>query len=81
MVKAESEVHEALHKFRIKGNREFFQGQQDEIINILDVVQLVNIILGSVPPGSEIDAGDINNDDIINVLDIVTIVNLILGII
>ena len=52
---------------------------QDEIINILDVVQLVNIILGNVPPGSEIDAGDMNNDGIINVLDIILVVNIILN--
>jgi len=52
---------------------------QDEIINILDVVQLVNIILGNVPPGSEIGAGDMNDDDIINVLDIILIVNIILS--
>ncbi len=51
----------------------------DAIINILDIVQLVNIILGNVPPGSEIDAGDMNNDDIINVLDIILIVNIILN--
>ena len=52
---------------------------QDEIINILDIVQLVNIILGNVPPGSEIDAGDMNNDEIINVLDIILVVNVILN--
>ena len=52
---------------------------QDEIINILDIVQLVNIILGNVPPGSEVNAGDLNDDEIINVLDIILIVNIILN--
>ena len=52
---------------------------QDEIINILDIVQLVNIILGNIPSDSSIDAGDMNNDDIINVLDIILIVNIILN--
>ena len=52
---------------------------QDEMINILDIVQLVNIILGNVPPDAEIDAGDINGDDIINVLDIILVVNIILN--
>ena len=52
---------------------------QDEIINILDIVQLVNIILDNVPPGSEVDAGDLNDDGIINVLDIILIVNIILN--
>ena len=42
-------------------------------------VQLVNIILGNVPPDAEIDAGDINGDDIINVLDIILVVNIILN--
>ena len=53
---------------------------QDEIINILDIVQLINIILGNdPPPGLEIDAGDLNGDDVINVLDIILIVNIILN--
>ena len=52
---------------------------QDEIINILDIVQLVNIILGNAPSNSEINAGDLNNDEIINVLDIILIVNIILN--
>ena len=41
--------------------------------------KFINIILGNIPPGSEIDAGDMNNDDIINVLDIILIVNIILN--
>ena len=52
---------------------------QDEIINILDIVQLVNIILGNVPSDAEINAGDLNDDEIINVLDIILIVNIILN--
>ena len=52
---------------------------QDEIINILDIVQLVNIILGNAPSNSEIAAGDLNGDEIINVLDIILIVNIILN--
>tara|TARA_Y100000814_G_scaffold286863_1_gene256369 strand:- start:416 stop:1093 length:678 start_codon:yes stop_codon:yes gene_type:complete len=52
---------------------------QDEIINILDIVQLVNIILGNAPSNSEMNAGDLNDDEIINVLDIILIVNIILN--
>ena len=51
---------------------------QDSIINILDIVQIVNIILGSTPAPHQLLAGDFNSDGVINVLDIVNIVNLIL---
>ena len=51
----------------------------DEFINILDVVLLVNFVLGSDSPNnSEINAGDYNNDGYLNVQDIVLIINLIL---
>ena len=42
---------------------------------MLDVVVLVNIVLGGSEP---IDAGDLNEDGIINVLDVVMLVNIIL---
>jgi len=48
----------------------------DGVINILDVVGLVNIILGISP---ENPAGDLNQDGVYNVLDIVQLVNIILG--
>ena len=48
----------------------------DGIINILDVVVLVNIVLGME---DEIPAGDLNSDGMINVLDVVILVNIILG--
>jgi len=49
----------------------------DSIYNILDVVLMVNIILGqSDIPGN----ADINGDDSINVLDVVLLVNIILDI-
>ena len=47
----------------------------DGVINILDVVGLVNIILGNSP---ENPAGDLNQDGVYNVLDIVQLVNIIL---
>ena len=48
----------------------------DGLINIVDVVQTVNMVLGTV----EINPlADMNNDDLINVVDIVNIVNIILG--
>ena len=47
----------------------------DGVINILDIVGLVNIILGISP---ENPAGDLNQDGVYNVLDIVQLVNIIL---
>ena len=48
----------------------------DQILNILDVILVVNIVLGN----SETNLiADMNSDDIINILDIVLLVNIILG--
>ena len=50
---------------------------EDSIINILDILIMVNIILGSA---EDSENGDINNDDLIDILDIVGLVNMILEI-
>ena len=47
----------------------------DGTINVLDIVVLVNIVLGGSEPDN---AGDLNADGIINVLDVVILVNIIL---
>ena len=52
---------------------------QDQSINILDIVELVNIILGGDPNETQIYLGDLNSDGTINILDIIELVNLILG--
>ncbi|MBT6870721.1 MAG: hypothetical protein HOA66_04605, partial [Candidatus Marinimicrobia bacterium] len=52
----------------------------DGAINILDVVQIVNYILGNLEfNDNQICSADMNNDTGLNILDIVQIVNLILG--
>ena len=53
----------------------------DGMINILDIIQTVNIILGANlnPTDYELWAADLNQDDNIDILDIVLIVNTILG--
>ncbi|MBC8311504.1 MAG: redoxin domain-containing protein [Candidatus Marinimicrobia bacterium] len=52
----------------------------DTVTNVLDIVNLVNYILGSsVPDACEFFASDLNGDEILNVLDIVQLVNQILG--
>ena len=42
---------------------------------MLDIILLVNIILGG---NDSNPAGDINNDGVINILDVVNLVNIIL---
>ena len=51
----------------------------DNITNILDVVLIVNYVLGigELDP-YQIQLSDLNNDMIINILDVILIVNLIL---
>jgi hypothetical protein len=51
----------------------------DGIVDILDIVRIVNYILGNLEfNDDEIAAADYNTDDIIDILDIVQIVNYIL---
>ena len=51
----------------------------DGTTNVLDVVQLVQFVLGNIDFNDEqIANGDFNQDDTVNVLDVVSIVNLIL---
>ena len=52
----------------------------DSVLNVLDIVLVVNFILGSdTPSASEFSAADLNSDGILNILDVVTLTNLILG--
>ena len=52
----------------------------DSILNILDIVLVVNFVLGSdTPSSSEFSAADLNSDGILNILDVVILSNLILG--
>ena len=52
----------------------------DNILNILDIVMMVNFVLGSQSPtGQQFDSSDMNDDNILNILDIVTLVNTVLN--
>ena len=53
----------------------------DTIINILDIVMVVNIVVGGEDgfDDYELWAADINSDNIINVLDIVLLVNIVVS--
>ncbi|MDP6852828.1 MAG: C25 family cysteine peptidase [Candidatus Marinimicrobia bacterium] len=48
----------------------------DEVLNVLDIIIMVNVILGVEPFNP---AADLNGDGIVNILDVVQEVNLILG--
>jgi hypothetical protein len=51
----------------------------DAVIDILDIVQTVNIVLGNITPSAtQACAADVNGDTIIDILDIVLIVNIIM---
>ena len=49
----------------------------DELINILDVIAIVNMILGQ--SNIDLSTADMNQDGILNVLDITILLNLILN--
>jgi hypothetical protein len=48
----------------------------DGFANVLDVVLLVNLVLGNAEAG---DCSDVNGDGLLNVLDVVLLVNIVLG--
>ena len=50
----------------------------DGQINVLDIITLVNYIMGGSPDPFDEDAADVNADDFINVLDIIFMVNIIM---
>ena len=51
----------------------------DSVLNILDIVIILNFVLGNdTPTASEFSVADLNNDGLLNILDIVTLTNLIL---
>lgn len=52
---------------------------EDEVLNILDIVIVVNFVLGAdSPSANEFSLADLNGDGVLNILDIVTLTNLIL---
>ena len=53
---------------------------QDEVLDVLDIVKLIQIILGQyIPTSFELILADLNEDDVINIQDIVLMINTILG--
>jgi len=65
----------------LMGNNQGLPGDinVDGSVNILDVVTMVNFVLGfQTPEDAEFSASDLNSDGILNVLDIVQLVSIIL---
>ena len=50
----------------------------DGVINILDIVELINQVLGNVTSAEDLPLGDMNQDGFINILDVVSLVNYVL---
>ena len=54
---------------------------EDEMLNILDIVIVVNFVLGTdAPTSNEFSLADLNGDGVLNILDIVSLTNLILDV-
>jgi len=51
---------------------------QDDMVDVLDIIQAINIILGVPASDYQLWSGDLNMDGIIDILDIVLLVNMIL---
>ena len=53
---------------------------EDSIVNILDIVNMLNYILGvDAPTDTQFNSSDMNQDGLLNVLDVVLLVNIILN--
>ena len=53
---------------------------QDGLVNILDVVNILNYILGVyIPTDNQFNLSDLNQDGLLNILDVVLLVNIILN--
>ena len=76
------EIHESKDDFLVQSTNSTVSllgdVNLDGIVNILDVVILINIVVG-IDQSSNYPTSDINSDGIIDVLDIVLAVNIIVG--
>ena len=52
---------------------------QDQNVDILDVIVMVNLIMGGTPSSSDLFIGDLNQDGLINIQDIILLINIILN--
>ncbi len=50
----------------------------DGIVNILDIITIINYIMGGNPDPFNFEAADVNNDGVINILDVIFDVNVVM---
>lgn len=51
----------------------------NDLVNVLDIIIMVNLVLGGEATEYQVAAGDLNGDGLINVVDIIQVVNIILN--
>ena len=51
----------------------------DDAVNIIDVIMLIDVILGIDSNECMYESSDVNDDDIVNVLDVIDLIQVILG--
>ena len=52
---------------------------EDSIIDILDLVLIVNVILGQDITGNQYYLSDLNQDNTINIQDIILVINIVIN--
>ena len=52
---------------------------QDSYTDVLDIVLLVNFILGETPSNPEFFAADLNSDGIINIQDVILLISIVVN--
>ena len=70
---------DALASLLVNGEYLFGDVSGDGVVNIIDIIQLVNAIIGETATDEMIAQMDLNNDGSINVTDIIMLVNIITG--
>ena len=50
----------------------------DGVINILDIITIINYIMGLNPDHFNFEAADVNNDGVINILDVILDINVVM---
>ena len=64
--------------YELNFNFELGDINQDYITDILDIVNLINFILGNPYSGVEFYLADLNIDNILNIQDIIILINIII---
>ena len=68
-----------LHSLLINGEYLFGDISGDGVVNVVDIIALVNAIIGETATDEMIAQMDLNDDGTMNVVDIIMLVNIIIG--